>query len=119
MTNEQKLDALKELLDGATYEDIASKYCVSKSSIYEMFRPILGGRERGKRSEKVKYKNLRNFIIKNYENNGKFAEKIGVNRSTVQRILNGETNISKRTIDNIIKISGMKYEEIFAEDWCE
>lgn len=119
MTKEQKFKALVMLFDGATYKEVAEKYCVEQSYVYTMFRPILEGRERGKRAEKIKYKNLRNFIMKNYKNNEKFAKKIGVNRATVQRILNGETNPSKKTIDNMIKLSGMKYEEIFAEDWEE
>lgn len=75
MTNEQKLDALKELLDGATYEDVAKKYSVSKQYIFQIFSPIIGKRGEGARIKGVKYETLHDFIVKNYGSVNKFCKK--------------------------------------------
>ena len=119
MTNEQKLDALKELLDGATYEDVAKKYSVSKQYIFQIFSPILGKRGEGARIKEVKYEILHDFIKKNYGSVNKFCKKTGIANNSMSDLLKGKNGIKKMYIDKIIKETGLKYEEIFAEDWGE
>ena len=41
-----------------------------------------------------------------------FADKCGA-PSTMSRFLNGKTDIQKRNIDKILKVTGMTYEECF------
>lgn len=119
MTNEQKLDALKLLIDGATYEDVAKKYSVSKQYIFQIFSPILGKRGEGTRIKGVKYEILHDFITKNYGSVNKFCKKTGIASNSMSNLLKGKNGVSKMYIDKIIKETGLKYEEMFAEDWGE
>lgn len=42
-----------------------------------------------------------------------FANKCNVAPSTMSRFLNGKTDIQKKNIDKILKVTGMTYEECF------
>lgn len=42
-----------------------------------------------------------------------FAEKCGIAPSTMCRFLNGKTDIQKKNIDKILKVTGLTYEECF------
>lgn len=43
-----------------------------------------------------------------------FAEFLGIDKSTVNKIMNGRNDMSKSTIDLILEKTGMKYERAFA-----
>lgn len=119
MTNEQKLDALKILIEGATYREVAKKYGVSVQYIFQLFSPILGKRGEGKRIKGVKYKKFYDFIVEKYESVNKFCKKTGIANNSMSDMLKGKNGMTKMYIDKIIKETGLKYEEIFAEDWGE
>lgn len=42
-----------------------------------------------------------------------FADKCGISPSTMSRFLNGNTDIRKKNIDKILKVTGLTYEECF------
>lgn len=56
-------------------------------------------------------------IKKHIRDNGmsirEFSNKCGIAPSTMSRFLNGKTDIQKRNIDKILKVTGLTYEECF------
>lgn len=117
MTDQQKLDALKMLLEGASYEEVGRKYCVSRQMVYKMFSGVIGKRSAGRKdSGKCVYPVLANWIAENCITQAAFADLIGVHFTNVSKFLLGKSNINKVTIDKILKATGMTYEECFRKE---
>lgn len=114
MTDKQKLDALKMLLEGATYAEVGKKYMVSRERIRQMFSGVVGER-RQKRKESV-YPQLAEWIANNCETYAKFATKIGASEQVVSLFMNGKSRLYKETIDKILVATGMTCEECFAKE---
>lgn len=117
MTDKQKIEALQMLLDGASYEEVGRKYCVSKQRVHSIFSGVIGKRRAGrKNSGKCVYPVLANWIAENCGNQIVFADLIGVHITTVSKFLLGKSSINMKTIDKILKATGMTYEECFKKE---
>lgn len=114
MTNEQKLIALKMILDGRSYKEVGQHFLIDPKVIRKMFSAVVGKEE--KISDK-KYKWFHEYIMKKYGSVKGFSEKTGgVSAQTIGFLLDGE-NTTKRVIDKMIAVTGLKYEQMFREDF--
>lgn len=64
----------------------------------------------------MKYPRIEKYIDIEGISLRKFADKCGIGASTMSRFLNGKTDIQKKNIDKILKVTGLTYEECFAEE---
>lgn len=64
----------------------------------------------------MKYPVIETYMIKHDLSLRKFANRCGVPSSTMCRMLKGDTEPSKSTIDKILLETGLSYEECFNEE---
>ena len=64
----------------------------------------------------MKYPRIEDYIGIEGMSLREFADKCGIAASTMSRFLNGKTDIQKRNIDKLLKVTGLSYEECFAEE---
>ena len=116
------LEMFKMRLDGATYQEIADKYGVTRQNVEQ----ILKIREPSKRHSKEKYKiciykGLREWLEKN---NYKLNDLQNIISKTKQRQagnclrmkLSGERDFRLSEINKIINLTGMTFEELFMQE---
>ena len=65
---------------------------------------------------KAIYPNIEHYIDKHYKSRQTFAELNGLDGCAFNRILTGRQTPGKKTIDKILKGTGMSYEEAFRTD---
>lgn len=66
-------------------------------------------------SGEIKYPYLDKWIYSHGYTNMSFANAIGIEKSHFVRLMNGNGNPMKKTIDKIMKVTGLPYEVAFAE----
>ena len=64
----------------------------------------------------MKYPVIEIYMIKHSLSLREFARRCGVPSSTMCRLLKGDTEPSKITIDKILAVTGLSYEECFREE---
>ena len=117
MTDKQKSDALKMLLEGATYAEVGRKYMMPREKIRDMFCGVIGVRRVSNIPIEGLYPNLINWIKENEYGITKFGRAIGYSCSNgTRRMLTGELSPTKNVIDKILELTGMTYEECFAKE---
>lgn len=109
MTNEQKVEALRMLMDGATYREVGEKFGLTHQRIQQIFSGVLS---------KVKkyaciYPNIRRWIVKHHVSQPEFAELVGVCPAALHHYLSGKREPNKKIIDKILEVTCMTYEEAF------
>ena len=63
----------------------------------------------------MKYPSIKKYMAGHNLSLREFARRCGVPSSTMCRLLNGQTEPSKSTIDKILAVTGLSYEECFRE----
>ena len=63
----------------------------------------------------MKYPVIESYIIKHNFSLREFAKRCGIPSSSMCRLLKGDTEPSKGTIDKILLETGLSYEECFKE----
>lgn len=116
MTKEQKIEAYAMRLDGLSLQEIADHFGVSKQYIQQMLPTEQLRSRRRNFIRKPAYPNLEAWLFKRGISNKDFAEMLEVSAGKVGRIVSGEQGISKSTIDKILAVTGMTYEEAFAKE---
>ena len=111
MTNEQKAEAYLMILNGATIREASEKYGVSYQRIQQMFP---GVNRRG-RNFKCIYPNIGRWIVESRITQPVFGEMVDVSTNTIHHYLSGEREPNKKTIDKILEVTGMTYEEAFKQ----
>ena len=99
--------------EGLTYEQIGRVLGVSKQAAHQSLVPRDGFRLSTVR--KVKYVGLRNWMIENRKNISRLEKEIGKERC-LSNCLTGKFEPRKKTIDAILRVTGLTYEECFKED---
>ena len=98
---------------GLTYEQIGDMFGVSKQAIHHAsverdgFRPSTIGR--------IKYVGLRNWMFANRCKLSDLEKMVGGSRR-LSSCLTGKHEPGKKTIDAILRVTGLTYEECFKED---
>lgn len=122
MTNKEKAQMFEMRLDGHTLQEIGDKFGVSKQYVAQILPPMKHG-YRALKSEmlgKIIYPNIRNWLKKNACTLKRFADETGTSYLTIIRALEDEkSGMRKTTIDKILEVTGLTYEEAFAMDQSE
>lgn len=63
----------------------------------------------------MKYPVIEKYMLDHNLSLREFARRCGIPSSTMCRLLNGETEPVKSTIDKILTVTGLSYEECFKE----
>lgn len=64
----------------------------------------------------MKYPVIESYIIKHNFSLREFARRCGIPSSSMCRLLKGDTDPNKSTIDKILLETGLNYEECFKEE---
>lgn len=64
----------------------------------------------------MKYPVIEKYMLDHNLSLREFARRCGIPSSTMCRLLNGETEPVKSTIDKILTVTGLSYEECFREE---
>ena len=117
MTIDQKVEAYRMRLEGATLQSIADTFEVSLEWVRQIVPPIEGKTWSldGMRSRCV-YPGIGQWLYENRCTYAKLAELIGAPQASVSRWMNGVHKPNKPTIDKILKVTGMTYEQAFGEE---
>lgn len=111
----QKMEECR--LEGMTYEKIADEFGISKQRVYQ----IIGKPDKRiiciKKSQCI-YPELRKWLIENNMSINALTRKIygsvePNNRQTISRLLKGSNLPTKRTVDKVLKATGLTYEQAF------
>lgn len=113
MTKEQKLEACSMRFDGVSLQEIADHFGVSKGRIHQITPRISTRSVRSYYNETFIYPNISRWMRENRISANNFSKMIGVSQMTVSNNLRGKTPPSKKTIDKILEVTGMTYEEAF------
>lgn len=114
MTKEEKIQAYSMLLDGHTLVEVGDKFGVSKQRIDQMFHATNIRVEMA--AESCVYPNISKWMIANRSGFAVIARACETSTNAVRYALTTGGNIRKRTIDSILQLTGMTYEEAFFEE---
>jgi len=113
MTREEKIEAFAMRLDGKTYDEIGKRFGLTKQRIEQ----ILNVSGKYMPYKKVIYPNLCRHIKEHYGSVPKFDDALGYagrNPVLMHRRLRGEGVITISEVREILKLTGMTFEECFA-----
>ena len=94
---------------GMTQRAIADEYGVSQALIQKR----CGGPYRGYRKSEIVYKGIENYLNEHELSTRSFADFVDMNYAALYYILTGKHEPSKKSIDRILKATGLTYEEAF------
>ena len=114
MTNNDKIAMFKMRLEGATYEEIAKEFGVTRQRIHQiMYKAV---REKHTKSNnKIVYPNIRKWLEEKELTTKKFAQLHGLNYGTIWKALQRD-EMSTKTANQILKATGLTYEEAFRKE---
>lgn len=113
MTVDEKVEAYRMRLCGATCQEIADKFGVTRQRINQ----IIPGR-RSKLEQAVNscvYHGIANWMQENECGYAVLERKTGLARAVICNALTGKCSPTKKTIDSILRVTGLTYEEAFGE----
>ena len=102
--------------EGLTYEAIGNILGISKQAVHQAAYPPDNKNDGFRVSTvlKIKYIGLRNWLVANRMNTSELERQCGVSRLGASLI--GKCEPSKKSIDAILRVTGLTYEECFKED---
>lgn len=114
MTREQKEEAYELRKDGATLQYLGYKYGLTRERIRQILEAYEARRNGISGSLKsCKYPALRHWMIVNDSNYTRLAKLCGTTMDAIRNGLTEKTDIKKKTIDAILEVTGLTYEEAF------
>ena len=122
MDKERAMDMFKMRLEGATYQEIADKYGITKQrveGILKMREP--SKKHSNKKYEKCIYKGLREWLQQNNYKLNDLQNLISKNKqsqagNSLRMKLCGEREFRLSDINKIINLTGMTFEELFMQE---
>ncbi len=96
------------MLDGHTYKEIGQAFGISKQAVQQALFPTVNFPHKS-----WVYPNIRAWAKRRQMTAKKIAEATGVSVFTINKALSGKVNMSKSTIDALLNLTGMTYEECF------
>lgn len=101
--------------EGMTYEKIGELLGVSRQAVHQIANKTSKDYLHEKTiSQKVKYVGLRKWMLKNRVSMTKLGQLCGMTK--INKSLTGDFEPRKNTIDAILRVTGLTYEECFKED---
>ena len=113
MTVDEKVEAYRMRLCGATYQEIANKFGVTKQRINQILPCRV--HKLGKAVNSCIYRGIANWMQENECGYACLAMKTGLTQLTIFNVLTGKRDSHKKTIDSILEVTGLTYEEAFGE----
>jgi hypothetical protein len=109
---------------GMKYRDIAAKYGVSYQAVAQVCARNGKGavaRFRPYTAEEVIYPNLRQWLNENKVSRSEFMRRLGKvqsgkERSYISHWFRGHHSPTKKVIDNMLAVTGLTYEQLFATE---
>lgn len=111
----------EERAKGLTYKQIAEKYGVSKQNVAQCCSQDNAKHFHFWTEKMCVYPNVRNWLNKNKITKSELIRRMGIRvhantNAVVGGYLNGSHYPSKQTIDKLLSITGLTYEEFFKTD---
>lgn len=100
---------------GMTYAEIGKMFGVSRQSVQSLLTG-LGNPTKINAINKVRYVGLRNWMRSEYVGISDLAEQCDITISTMYKYIVYDGRMKKFAIDEILRITGMTYEECFGEE---
>jgi transcriptional regulator with XRE-family HTH domain len=105
---------------GMTYREIGKKYGISHQRVHQVCTGKRGPKFRPYKPEECIYPNLRRWLNENEVNRSEFVrrmefEVIGNRVAEAARWFTGERYPYKKSIDKMLAVTGLTYEELFWE----
>lgn len=113
MTIDQRVEAYRMRLEGKTFEEIGEHFGVSRQHIQQTLFFCKGPRGLDRSVKSCVYPNIARWMMENRIGISKFSERCGMNQATLRLVLSVRGNPRKGTIDKILRITGLSYEEAF------
>lgn len=111
MTNEEKVEAYRMRLEGATFQEIANKFGCSRQNVHQIVPFVDKGFV--KPSFTCIYPNIEKWRRKNRITLNQLSYLCGISYQTIVRSLSVKGNPTKKVIDSILEATGLTYEEAF------
>lgn len=111
MKKEDKVLAYSMRLDGCSFREIAEKLGVTKQAVQQAIPSI--EKRAIKEIPDCVYPNIYAWMKKRMVSVKDFSTLCNVAYVTIRRTLSGETTLNKTTIDKILEVTEMTYEEAF------
>lgn len=121
MTIDQKVEAYRMRLDGHTLEEVADHFGVTKQRIQQIIPPVKNSCHRKRAYKACVYPAISRWLYENRYSYTSFAKLIGVSFASVRRWFSDGGKMEKSSIDKILEVTGLTYEEAFrrSEKTCE
>lgn len=113
MTVEQKVEAYRMRLEGATLKECAEKFGVSREYIRQITPPVEIHPRRRSIYDSCIYPNIKEWMYQNEYSYYAFSKLLGCTPASVYNVLMGKSSPNKKLIDKILDATGMSYEEAF------
>lgn len=114
MTKEEKILAYSMRLDGASLQKIADQFGVTREYIRQITNGACNRASVRDRVSDCVYPNIRRWLVENKCSYNALAIKCDLYLNSVQLALKGSDGTQKKTIDAILKATGMTYETAFS-----
>lgn len=102
--------------NGDSFQKIVDSLGVSRQWIWVIIHRDGNVPYQQKLLNRVIFPAIRNYLHKNRISITQFSVLCNVSYRTMYQRITGQTDILKRTIDQILRVTGMTYEEAFKED---
>lgn len=102
--------------NGDSLQKIADSLGISRQWIWVIIHRDGNVPYQQKLLNRVIFPAIRNYLYKNRISISQFSVLCNVSYKTIYRGITGQADMPKRTIDQILRITGMTYEEAFKED---
>ena len=113
MTVEQKVEAYRMRLEGATLRECAEKFGVSRECIRQITPPVETHPRRRSNYDGCIYPNIKEWLYQNRYSYCSFSKLLACTPMSVYNALMGKVSPNKKFIDKILDATGMSYEEAF------
>lgn len=117
MTKTQKVELVRQYLDGITVDELAEKFGVKPAVVVYNLTNIYQRRRGGRKinAENCVHPGLANWLNNNGYPGSWLAERIGVSRQQMSYYLHGETRVTKRRRAQISRLLGVEESVLFAD----
>lgn len=113
MTVDQKVKAYRMRLNGASLEECAKKFGVSREYIRQITPPVETHARRRSNYETCIYPKIKEWLYQNRYSYSAFSKLLDYSTMSVYNALTGKVVPSKTLIDKILDATEMSYEEAF------